>query len=255
MGRPSLSFEVLRDTAAAYLNAGRVEMQAALTLGICLGAFQYRLRKIQADHPELLAGGTADAPDETTASPAPPAASPEPPDVMRAHRAELARKGAEATTAQLKDRVIELETKLATVLTLRSTVVEPMPWPIAAPAVHSATVLMPCIMMSDFQTGEVIRPGELDGMNEYNTDIFLERYCAVIDKAIEWADHHVGRAEFPGFMYWQLGDVISGNLHDDLMATDDLPSVPACRAVFQAEREGIRRLADRFGRVHVVRKP
>jgi hypothetical protein len=108
-------------------------------------------------------------------------------------------------------------------------------------------------MLSDFQAGEVIKPAELDGMNAYNIDIFHQRYRLAIEKTIEFATHHVGAAEFPGCMYWQLGDVISGGLHFDLVETDDLPSVPAIREVFRAECEGIRQLLAKFGRVHVVR--
>jgi hypothetical protein len=132
--------------------------------------------------------------------------------------------------------------------------VEPVQW-MPAPHIRRETVLTPILFTSDFQTGEVIRPEEIDGMNEYNADIFVERYQTMIDKTIELAENNTGATDFPGAIYLRGGDAISGEIHEELAETNDLSSVPAVKLLQRQEREGIRRLRDKIGRVRVISIP
>jgi hypothetical protein len=115
--------------------------------------------------------------------------------------------------------------------------------------------LTPLLFTSDYQCGEVIRAEEVDGINEYNQDIFCERYQLMIDKTISLAAQNTGATEFPGLVYLRGGDAISGEIHDELAETNDLSAIPAGRLVFQQEREGIKRLLDKFGKVRVISLP
>lgn len=111
------------------------------------------------------------------------------------------------------------------------------------------------LFTSDFQCGERIFPSQIDGINEYNGDIFATRYQKLIDSTIDLASNHTGLAEFPGIVYLAGGDAISGQIHEELAETNDLSSVPAVRLLCQQERDGIRRLRDHFGHVRVYRIP
>ncbi len=129
------------------------------------------------------------------------------------------------------------------------------PWKPQAPHVRDFTVLVPVLFGSDFQVGEVIKAPEVDGMNVYNRDVFSERYQSMLQKMFDISDNWVGLAEFQGMIYLRGGDAISGDIHLELMRTNDLSAVPAVRWLLSHEIDGIKRCADHFGRVRVVSIP
>lgn len=162
---------------------------------------------------------------------------------------------------QLRAQLKKAETELIAqqdwrrkVEAMSSASVEPARW-ISRPALAKGHSLVPMLFSSDFQCGEVIRAEELEGINEYNQHIFVERYQAMIDKTIDLATHNTGATEFPYAVYLRGGDAISGEIHEELAQTNDLSSVPALRLLKQQEAEGIRRLKARFGKVRVISIP
>ncbi len=174
----------------------------------------------------------------------------------------LALRRATDEAAGLRRRVAELEGALIAeqdwrgrMDCLKAARLEPVDWAPKAPHVRKANSLTPVLFSSDFQVGEVIKAEELDGMNSYDADIFCERYQAMIEKTITLAENNTGATDFPGCIYLRGGDAISGEIHDELAQTNDLSSIPAVRLVQRQEREGIRRLRDRFGRVRVISVP
>jgi hypothetical protein len=129
----------------------------------------------------------------------------------------------------------------------------PTPKPIKGRSIHT-----PILFTSDKQYGEVIDAAEMDGMNKFNKHIFAERYSMMIDKSIRWADA-IGDgwgAVYPrGIIYLRGGDEISGEIHAELAETNDAGAVPGVIELAAHEVEGIKRLKDRFGRVHVISIP
>jgi len=53
-------------------------------------------------------------------------------------------------------------------------------------------------------------------------------------------------------IYLRLGDQVSGEIHPDLRESNDLAAIPAIRSLVASETAGLERLAEAFGRVHVV---
>ncbi len=161
----------------------------------------------------------------------------------------------------LRRRVRELEDQLLGERAWRSKMdglnaakLEPVDW-LPAPHVRRPNVLTPILFTSDFQCGEVIRADEIDGINAYDQHVFAERYQLMIDKTIMLAEENTGATDFPGAVYLRGGDAISGEIHAELAETNDLSAIPALRLLLRHEREGIRRLRDRFGRVRVISIP
>ncbi len=233
---------------------------AAAALGVRLSTFASRVRLAKVAYPTLPpAPALAEAAPAPAAwvppvlvEPPPPEAPPVDPLEERKGRAELVR---------LRQRLKDAETSLiaerewrAQMETMSGTALEPVSW-MPTPAIARGNSLVPMLFTSDFQVGEVIRPEELDGINAYNQDIFVERYQRMIDKTIELAEHNTGATDFPYAVYLRGGDAISGEIHEELAETNDLSSVPALRLLQRQEREGIRRLRDRFGRVRVISIP
>ena len=162
---------------------------------------------------------------------------------------------AQGKVKDLEQHIIELQDKIAAMEACQSAQVPPLEWLNKAPAIMSQTSLLPILFTSDFQCGEVIKAEEIDGLNAYNQYIFCQRYEHLIDKSIELATHHTGATDFPGFYYLRGGDAVSRGLHPDLAETDDLTTIPALGLLFRYERDGIRKLRAKFGRVHVISIP
>jgi hypothetical protein len=190
--------------------------------------------------------------EDEVGAPAPPA--PESRDVIEARRDKNMIAALKSQLKAAEQRVLVAEDRIADMDTLHRARVEPGVW-LATPALKSALSLTPVLFTSDFQCGEVVRPDEIDGINEFNQDIFVERYQKMIDKTIALAGENTGATDFPGIVYLRGGDAISGEIHDELAETNDLSAVPAVRLVHQQEREGIKRLRDKFGKVRVISLP
>lgn len=115
---------------------------------------------------------------------------------------------------------------------------------------HKATPEVPVSIFSDLHAGEVVQKLEVNGMNEFNTPEAEKRTERYFSKLIELPTHfHTGN--YPGVVMAYGGDMVSGGLHEELRKTDDMEAAEAALAVRAWLKEGIRRLADQFGRVYV----
>lgn len=80
------------------------------------------------------------------------------------------------------------------------------------------------IKFSDWHIGEVVAPGEIEGINEFNFSIASEDVAFITKKSIEWA--HTNRLAFriPKLHIFCEGDFISGDIHDELRITNEFPA-------------------------------
>lgn len=160
-----------------------------------------------------------------------------------------------------KKRVKTLEKELAYVTKLRESVIglasapqrEGAPW-LAKPAGKRRTE-MPLLFTSDLQYGEVILADELDGVNEFNTEIARRRYRQLIHSTIDICMNYRHSERYPGIILLRGGDSISGDIHDELIQTNEVPSTMQVAELFEEEREGIRQLKKVFGKVQVLSVP
>jgi len=114
---------------------------------------------------------------------------------------------------------------------------------------------LPLLFFSDAQWGEVIRADELDGINEFNAKIAAARYKRLIEKTLELSFTHEPNPRYPGIVYVRGGDMVSGDIHDELRKTNDLASIPSVVDLVAHETAGIRELLKHFKKVHVVSVP
>lgn len=131
-------------------------------------------------------------------------------------------------------------------------------WPTQKPGRKADRLHIPILFTSDFQYGEVVDPSEMDGMNAFNKRIFAQRYAAMIDKTIKWAEaieQGWGARYDHGAIYLRGGDAISGEIHDELRETNDATVRGALMELAALEMLGIRRLREKFGYVHVISIP
>ena len=81
----------------------------------------------------------------------------------------------------------------------------------------------PVLMLSDVHYGEVINPDEIGGVNGYNAKIAATRLKTLAETTIDLTTKHMGRADvdYPGIVVCLGGDLIGGDIHEELQATND----------------------------------
>lgn len=113
---------------------------------------------------------------------------------------------------------------------------------------HHGTIVAP---FSDFHVGEVVDPEEMNGYNAYNPDIAAQRIERFFQKIVELTRAYLQGVTYDGIVVPNLGDTISGNIHEELNETNGLSNAEAVPFVVPLLEEGIGILADEFGKVHV----
>lgn len=129
---------------------------------------------------------------------------------------------------------------------------EPPKW--LTPAKHpKGSRGVPCTIWSDWHYGEVVRPEEIGGVNEFNAEIAAQRITRLVDTTIDLAYNHMGRAEkeYPGIVVMLGGDMLSGDIHEELFATNDRTTQQCINDLTDLIASALERMADTFGRVFV----
>ena len=119
---------------------------------------------------------------------------------------------------------------------------------------HKASTDIPVLFTSDFQWGEVIDPAEMGGFNAFDLTIAKARYRQLIGSTIDIC-HNFRQGKYPGIVYLRGGDSVSGDIHDELQRTNEVPSTGQVLDLFGEELRGIQLLQEAFGKVAVVSVP
>lgn len=111
----------------------------------------------------------------------------------------------------------------------------------------------PMTMWSDWHFGEVVKPEQVGGMNEFTTDIAINRVRRLVDTSIDLAYNHMGRAktQYPGVVVCLGGDMMTGNIHEELMGTNDKTPQEQINVLTDTLAAGIERMASKFGKAYV----
>lgn len=110
---------------------------------------------------------------------------------------------------------------------------------------------VPTLFLSDLHWGEVVFRSQLGGVNAYNLKIAHERLERTINKAIHLLKILDSKLDYPGIVLPLGGDMISGDIHEELSTTNELPSIPTVLDLHDALVPAITHLADVFGNVFV----
>jgi hypothetical protein len=86
---------------------------------------------------------------------------------------------------------------------------------------------VPTLFLSDLHWSEVVQPGQINGVNEYNIAIAHERLHALGRRAVKLLKIISPKLDYPGLVLPLGGDMFSGNIHDELTATNEFNSMPA----------------------------
>lgn len=137
---------------------------------------------------------------------------------------------------------------------LASRTPEPPAWlvqdRVSTPKVNAS---VPMTIWSDWHYGEVVRPEEVGGVNSFNAEIAKQRITALVDTTIDLCFNHAGRAtaNYPGIVVALGGDMISGDLHEELFATNDRTTQQCINDLTDILASALETLADTFSKVFV----
>lgn len=110
---------------------------------------------------------------------------------------------------------------------------------------------VPTLFASDWHWGEIVDPNQINGVNEYNMTIAQNRAKQMIEKAVDLLKNHVAHSDYPGIVYVLGGDMVSGDIHEELQATNEKEIMPTVIDLFGVLIWCINTLANEFGNVFV----
>jgi len=114
---------------------------------------------------------------------------------------------------------------------------------------HDSLPGVPILFGSDWHWGEVVKPSEIGGVNEYNLEIARERLARLVNTTIDLLTNHMVNPQYPGIVFALGGDMVSGNIHEELSETNDAPIMPVVLDLVDHLYVAIKRLKEVFGRV------
>lgn len=119
----------------------------------------------------------------------------------------------------------------------------------------SGTPGVPVLCCSDWHYGEVVLGAETGGLNVFNSEIAAKRIKRLFDRAIRLSygfafKEHGKNVQFPGIVVPLNGDMISGDIHEELADTNDRKPFECVNELVDLIAAGIKQLADAFGFVY-----
>jgi len=106
------------------------------------------------------------------------------------------------------------------------------------------------LLFSDLHASEVVSLEETRGINEYNWPIMLERMDDIRRSILSHKEHF--GFEVSKLNVFMLGDMLSGDIHDELAITNDRPTVEAIVQLARDTVEWLTSLANYFPEIHVA---
>ena len=176
---------------------------------------------------------------------------------------------AERERGKLEGKIKELEASLKkaegalsvaedirhAVFDLASEDLAPPKWIEPIPKGKGKKVSMPIMLISDEQVGEHIVAKEIEGINHYDHNVYVQRHDLCAQKLVEITKQHMGGQQFPTALIAFLGDAISGEIHAELAETNSLQSVPSAALVVETRRNAINFWLKHFENLFVVIVP
>lgn len=171
--------------------------------------------------------------------------------------------GDESFETSLKDRIQQLESLLRVQKSeqldaefIKSKIIKLKEHPYTVPkwlakAKTSKNAGIPTLFASDWHWGEVVDPKQIGGVNEFNLEIAQNRAKLMITKAIDLLQNHIAHNKYEGIVFALGGDMSTGDIHEELMATNEKEVMPTILDMFGVLIWCIDTLAKEFGNVFV----
>ena len=153
---------------------------------------------------------------------------------------------AEQRAAQAERRAINSDTIRESLFNLTSKPLEPPSWnPLPKTKKHKRESLI--LFISDVHKGEYIDLDQMNGRNSYDKNICTNRVMRLFQNVVKMGTVHWTSDQPPETIYVILGgDLISGEIHEELAKTNDLLAIPAVKELSQDIISGLNLLLESF---------
>lgn len=119
-------------------------------------------------------------------------------------------------------------------------------------ATNSTDAGTPIVLMSDFHWGEVVRAEQVNGLNSYNMTTAHKRLENLTNKSIDLAMNHMVNPSNESIVLWLGGDMVSGDIHQELSDTNEEPIMPVIHDLFENLIASITAYSEVFAKVIVL---
>lgn len=103
------------------------------------------------------------------------------------------------------------------------------------------------LLWSDLHAGEIVSKEETNGVNEYDWEIMLRRHDRLREALFSYQDNRSFPVEH--LRIFALGDMLSGDIHDELVETNEVPLAEATVQLGLDGAEWIESLTERFQKI------
>ncbi|MDO8640223.1 MAG: hypothetical protein Q7R33_01655 [Nitrosarchaeum sp.] len=128
------------------------------------------------------------------------------------------------------------------------------PQPLSITKHKSTKVSSPCcavMCVNDLHYGAVQDASEVEGFGEFSPEIAKARMTSYTEKALNWVELHRTNYTINELVVLALGDLISGDIHDELRVTNAFPAPVQCVGAGELIAAQIAALAPHFEKVRV----
>jgi hypothetical protein len=159
-------------------------------------------------------------------------------------------KALRAQLASVQRDTLDAEYVRRRILKLADEQIEPPAWLVRTKA-GAGDLGVPTLFASDWHWAEVVDPRQIGGVNKYDLSIAHARARKLIERAVHLLRNCFVGARYPGIVFALGGDMVSGDIHEELQATNEMEIMPTVVDLIEVLAWSIRALADEFGRVFV----
>lgn len=255
MTQQPLDPALAREALEAYIAADGNQSAAAVALGLARGTFQNRLAAAKKLAREGKDGLDRILSEFEAKKSKPEPSAPTPQEGTPQSRAERMDAGFwRKRSAGVERDLAAVEHRLEQIAGLRAMDFTVPDWIIRPGASRRGKSVIGCLV-SDVHDGEVISANEINGINAFNPEICERRmhryFSAVCTIGQRWADD----TECMGVLLALAGDLMSGDIHEELRITNAMTSQEQCIHVSVLIAAGMKMLLETYGAIHVVGVP
>jgi len=109
------------------------------------------------------------------------------------------------------------------------------------------------LLLSDTHASEVVRLEETEGMNAYDWTVMTDRLRRLVEGVLSHREHHADK--ITKLHVWALGDMLSGDIHEELAITNDRPTADAVIDFGELFADLLEEFACHFSSVEVTGVP
>lgn len=115
----------------------------------------------------------------------------------------------------------------------------------------SGNLGVPTLFLSDWHWGEVVNPSEVEYANSFDLEIAHKRAVKCVTNTITLLRDCLAQPSYDGFVLALGGDMVTGNIHEELTATNAAAIMPTVLDLYGVLIEVIEMLAEEFPNVFI----